>query len=105
MNVFSEVGDNSDSERLNFRQDELRCLIALNTQRVEYLIVGGYAVRYCGYNRPAKELDALVGNYHENSERFVATLNPLGIHHPNPRSTELQGRKRQINLTDWGLYV
>lgn len=102
MNVFSEVSDGSDFERLNFRQDELRCLIALNTQRVEYLVVGGYAVRYYGYDRAAKDLDVLVGNDHENSERVVAALNALGIHHPNLRSTELQGRKRQINVTDWG---
>jgi hypothetical protein len=93
---------NTDSERLNFRHDELRCLMALNAHDVEYLVVGGYAVRYYGYERATKDLDVLVGNDAANSERVCAAVRALGIHHPNLRPTELQGRKLQINLTDWG---
>jgi hypothetical protein len=73
------------------------------TNEVEYLVVGGYAVRHHGHLRPAKDLDVLVSNSSLNSIRLCAALIELiGIDHPNLRPQQIEGRKRQINLTEWG---
>jgi hypothetical protein len=44
------------------------CLSALRTEGVEFMIVGGYAVRFHGFMRPAEDLDLLISNEQRNLE-------------------------------------
>lgn len=93
----------SDATALNFGPDELRCLATLDSHGVEYLLVGGYAVRYHGVMRPAKDVDVLVKNDSANSARVCAALIAIiGTAHPNLTPDKIIGQKRQINFEVWG---
>ena len=88
---------------LNFTPAELRCLSTLAAYEVRYLVVGGFAVRFHGHLRPTKDLDVLVSNNAENAVRLCRALTSLiGIQHQNLRPEQIEGRKRQINLNEWG---
>jgi hypothetical protein len=89
---------------LSFEPGEMRCVSLLVRHNVEFLIVGGYAVRYHGEMRVAKDVDVLVGNDQRNSERLcVALTDILGVAHPNITPQAFVGRKRQVNFEEWGL--
>lgn len=55
----------------------------LEENKVEYLLVGGYAVSYYGYPRTTADIDIWVSMASENAERIVATLNASGFLSPN----------------------
>ena len=52
----------------------------LNLERVEYLIVGGYAVSYHGYPRPTGDLDIWISNAPDNAKRTREALEEFGVH-------------------------
>jgi len=59
---------------------DLREFIALlNSNAVEYLIVGAYAVGWHGYPRYTGDLDILVRVGQKNAERLIAALNKFGF--------------------------
>jgi hypothetical protein len=49
----------------------------LNEEHVEYLIVGGYALAYCGLPRYTKDLDLFIRPDAQNASR-IADLEALG---------------------------
>ncbi len=51
----------------------------LNENRVEYLLVGGYAVGYYGYPRATGDLDIWIDTGLENAARVVAALQAFGF--------------------------
>ena len=51
----------------------------LNSNRVEYLVVGGYAVGYFGYPRATGDLDIWVAVNPANARKIVAALDEFGI--------------------------
>lgn len=51
----------------------------LNAHRVEYLLVGGYAVGYYGYPRATADLDLWIACHSENAEKLVAVLGKFGF--------------------------
>lgn len=57
-------------------QDFTEFIVALNSAKVEYLLVGGYAVIFHGYNRTTGDLDIWVNptstNYTRLQKAFVA---------------------------------
>jgi hypothetical protein len=61
--------------------------------------VGGYAVRFHGCLRSTKDVDILVSNDGANAKRLCSALNGLIGAHPNLQPEEIEGRKRQINLS------
>lgn len=88
---------------IDFDAEQLRCVTALSRNGVEFLVVGGYAVRYYGHMRPTKDLDVLVRNDEENSVRLVAAMMEiLGTAHPNLTPDQFVDRKRQVNFEQWG---
>ena len=46
----------------------------LNEKKVEYLLIGGYAVGYHGYPRPTGDMDIWIAISRENAEKIVSTL-------------------------------
>ena len=54
-------------------------LRSLNDNRVEYLLIGGYAVGYHGYVRATADLDVWVRNNQTNAERVVRALTEFGF--------------------------
>lgn len=51
----------------------------LNKHRVEYLIVGGYAVGYYGYPRATGDMDIWIAFHPDNLRSLVATLREFGF--------------------------
>ena len=51
----------------------------LNSKRVEYLLVGGYAVGYHGYPRPTGDMDIWVARTRDNAQRLVEALAQFGF--------------------------
>jgi len=51
----------------------------LRAHRVEYLLIGGYAVGYHGYARATVDMDIWIARTAENAERIVAVLGEFGF--------------------------
>jgi hypothetical protein len=67
----------------------------LNAHRVEYLLVGGYAVGYHGYPRATVDMDIWIGRGAANAEKMVVVLQEFGFAVPN-LSKELFLQEDQI---------
>lgn len=63
---------------LDFRE----FLKLLNSKRVEYLVIGGYAVGYHGYPRPTGDMDIWISNVPDNAERAREALEEFGFSCP-----------------------
>ncbi|MGA2508239.1 MAG: DUF6036 family nucleotidyltransferase [Chitinispirillaceae bacterium] len=64
---------------MNIHEDFEEFLKLLNRKKVEYLIVGGYAVAFYGYVRVTKDLDILFHNSPQNIQRLKSALNGFGF--------------------------
>jgi len=51
----------------------------LNSHRVEYLIVGGYAVGYHGYPRATGDMDVWIAVDESNAEKAASVLREFGM--------------------------
>jgi predicted nucleotidyltransferase len=54
-------------------------LSLLNSEKVEYLLVGGYAVSFYGYPRPTGDLDIWIAISKENGERVQRVVERFGF--------------------------
>jgi len=54
----------------------------LNKHKVEYLLVGGYAVGYYGYPRATADMDIWIAVNPTNANRMVTALNEFGFDAP-----------------------
>lgn len=54
-------------------------LALLNSEKIEYLVVGGYAVSYYGYPRPTGDLDVWVPVRKETAAALVDALSKFGF--------------------------
>ena len=70
-------------EQIEFPQDFSEFLKLLNANRVEYLLVGGFAVAIHGYPRATADMDVWVARNHANSERIVTCLRQFGFDTPD----------------------
>ena len=52
---------------------------ALQDCKVEYILVGGYAVIYHGYNRTTGDLDVWVNPTKENYQKLILAFNKFGL--------------------------
>lgn len=51
----------------------------LNSNKVEYLVVGGYAVNYYGYPRATADLDIWIAIHPDNSRRLTDVVQQFGF--------------------------
>jgi len=51
----------------------------LNFHKIEYLLVGGYAVGYHGYPRATGDMDVWVAVSETNAEKIVAAIREFGM--------------------------
>ena len=69
----------SDASFMEIRNDFRELLELFNKHKVEYLIVGGYALAFHGAPRFTGDIDLLVRPVRENAERILAALNEFGF--------------------------
>ena len=62
-----------------FNKDFIDFLSALNVSDVEYIIVGGYAVIYYGYNRTTGDLDIWINQTISNYEKLKKAFGIFGM--------------------------
>lgn len=62
-----------------FPDDFKEFLRLLNAHRVDYLVVGGYAVGLHGYPRATIDLDVWVATTAANAERLIDALRDFGF--------------------------
>ncbi len=65
----------------------------LNAHRVEYLLIGGYAVNYHGYPRATADMDIWIAARPANADRVVAVLKEFGF--------DLPDLSRELFLREW----
>ncbi len=70
----------------------------LNACKVEYLLVGGYAVALHGYVRYTSDIDIWVRSTPDNSIRVVESLMRFGLPQANELFDILQKEKRVIGI-------
>ncbi|CAN5912026.1 hypothetical protein BH11BAC7_BH11BAC7_03130 [soil metagenome] len=54
-------------------------LVSLNEARVDYILVGGYAVIYHGYNRTTGDMDVWVNPSKENYNKLLVAFSAFGL--------------------------
>jgi predicted nucleotidyltransferase len=54
----------------------------LNSNQVEYLLIGGYAVGYYGYSRATADMDIWIAIHPQNAARMMAALGAFGFNVP-----------------------
>ena len=64
---------------MDLSQDFKEFIQSLNANKVEYLVVGGYAVTVHGFPRATGDIDFWVKPYPENAKRVLKTLNDFGF--------------------------
>ncbi|NOT01872.1 MAG: hypothetical protein HOP29_14755 [Phycisphaerales bacterium] len=72
-------------DTLPLPQDFREFLRLLNSEKIEYLIVGGYAVAHHGYARPTGDLDVWVGVDPESASKLAGVLKSFGFATPTVR--------------------
>lgn len=64
---------------MNIQSDFEELFLLLEEHRVEYMIVGGYAVAFHGYPRFTKDIDIFFNSSTENVTRLIAALVCFGF--------------------------
>jgi predicted nucleotidyltransferase len=67
----------------------------LNAHKVEYLLIGGYAVSYHGYPRATADMDIWLAMHPANAEKIASVLKEFGFNSPE-LSPELFLKEWQI---------
>ena len=67
---------------IEFPKDFKEFLLLLNSKKIEYLIVGGYAVGYHGYPRATGDMDIWIAVNEQNAMKMVEALKEFGFDPP-----------------------
>ena len=70
----------------------------LNSHRVEYLLIGGYAVSYHGYYRNTSDIDLWVAVHAENARKLVGVIREFGFDVPELKDELFQQKGRIIRM-------
>src|SRR5438477_3014421 len=70
----------------------------LNSHRVEYLLVGGYAVCYHGYYRNTADIDFWIAVHPENAAKMVQLIREFGFETPQLHEQLFLQKGRMIRM-------
>ena len=70
----------------------------LGENKIEYLLIGGYAVNYYGYVRPTGDMDIWISPQRENAEKLVAALNQFGFVFPEIKADLFLEEKNIVRM-------
>lgn len=80
-------------------QPDFRDLFALlNEHKVEYLIVGGYALAFHGAPRFTGDIDVLVRPHPENARRILCALADFGFAFPDLTADDFRHSNKVVQL-------
>lgn len=64
---------------IKLTRDFKEFLQLLNSERIEYPLIGGYAVALYGYVRPTKDMDVWISVAPDNLDRLITALTKFGF--------------------------
>ena len=67
---------------IEFPRDFKEFLQLLNSKKIEYLVIGGYAVGYHGYPRATGDMDIWIAINEQNAMKMVEALEEFGFDPP-----------------------
>lgn len=70
----------------------------LRSAKIEYLLVGGYAVGHYGFPRATGDLDIWVANHDENATRLVEALRKFGFDVPELNKSLFKKPKHVVRM-------
>ncbi len=83
---------------IEFPRDFKEFLQLLNSRKIEYLIVGGYAVGFHGYPRATGDLDVWVAVNERNALKLVEVLRAFGFNLPELKKDLFLEREKVIRM-------
>lgn len=72
---------------------------AFNKEGVKYMVVGGFAVNFHGYNRSTTSLDLWISNENDNLNRIQTAIEKLGFEFSEEAMCELK-EERMISFSN-----
>jgi len=79
-------------------KDFKELLQLLNSKRVEYLVVGGYAVALYGYPRATGDMDIWIAMSEDNAHKTVEALREFGFSTPELKEELFLEKEKNIRL-------
>lgn len=70
----------------------------LNSKRIEYLVIGGYAVALYGYPRATGDMDIWIAISKDNAHKLVAALKEFGFNLPKLQKKLFLEKRRVIRM-------
>jgi predicted nucleotidyltransferase len=79
-------------------KDFRELLQLLNSKKIEYLVVGGYAVALYGYPRATGDMDIWIAISKDNAHRIVEALKEFGFNTPQLKEELFLERGKNIRM-------
>jgi hypothetical protein len=70
----------------------------LRSAKIEYLLIGGYAVGHYGFPRATGDLDIWIANHDQNATRLVDVLRQFGFDVPELNKSLFQKPKHVVRM-------
>lgn len=79
-------------------QDYKEFLQLLNSKKIEYLVVGGYAVAFYGYPRATGDIDIWISISRDNARKVVEVLKEFGFDVPELKEELFLEKGKNIRM-------
>ena len=83
---------------IEFPKDFKEFLQLLNSKKVEYLVIGGYAVGYHGYPRATGDMDIWISINEKNALKMVNALKEFGFDIPELKKEMFLQKEKIIRM-------
>lgn len=83
---------------IHLPQDFKELLQLLNSKRIKYLVIGGYAVALYGYPRATGDMDIWIAISKDNAKKTVEALKEFGFDMPELREELFLEKKKNIRM-------
>lgn len=90
------------TRELSIPEDELRALETLNAESVTYLLIGGFAMRFHGVDRLAKDVDLLARSSPLNAQRLFRAIEGLVGRPLEYSAQDLEKPRKKVSLRRYG---
>ena len=86
-------------------QDFKELLKLLNSKKIEYLVIGGYAVAFHGHPRATGDLDIWIAISKDNSHKIVEALKEFGFDVPDLKNEIFLEKNKNIRMGEEPLRI
>lgn len=83
---------------IHLPQDFKELLQLLNSKKIEYLVVGGYAVAFYGYPRATGDIDIWIAISKENAHKIVEALKEFGFDTPELKKELFLEKEKNVRM-------